>query len=121
MRFVSVRGDAGFGAALAEIHRRGAERLAHGDVSQAVDVHSSDELLQVSGAVNSVALTLQRFTKAQLDMARAHNEEGHVSHEMRSGEFEGAYGDMARNLNEMVKGHIEVQKRFRGVDGRVCE
>ena len=29
-----------------------------------------------------------------------------------SSDFAGAYGDMARNLNAMVKGHIDVQTRF---------
>ncbi len=32
-------------------------------------------------------------------------------------EFPGAYGDMARNLNEMVKGHIEVQTQFADLMG----
>ena len=61
----------------------GAERLAN-RVSQAVDSHSRDELDEVGAAVNSVQQTLQNFTKAQLDMARAHNEEGRDSHEMRA-------------------------------------
>jgi methyl-accepting chemotaxis protein len=90
----------------------GVGRLAHGDVSMVVDAHSRDELRRVAGAVNSVVQTLQKFTKAQLDMARAHNEEGRVSHEMRASEFEGAYGEMARNLNGMVKSHIAVQTQF---------
>ena len=90
----------------------GAERLAQGDVSQLVDSHSKDELREVGDAVNSVAQTLQKFTTAQLDMARAHNEEGRDSTEMRAAEFSGAYGDMASNLNAMVKGHIGVQTQF---------
>ncbi len=93
----------------------GAERLAHGDVSQLVDSHSRDELRTVGGAVNSVVQTLQKFSKAQLDMARAHKEEGRDSHEMRASDFEGAYGDMANNMNAMVKGHIDVQTRFVGL------
>jgi methyl-accepting chemotaxis protein len=93
----------------------GAARLAHGDVSQRVDSRSSDELRTVGGAVNSVVETLQKFTKAQLDMARAHNEEGRTSEEMRASAFPGAYGDMAKNLNAMVKGHIGVQTQFVGL------
>jgi methyl-accepting chemotaxis protein len=89
-----------------------AEGLARGDISQTVDSHSRDELRQVGGAVESVAQTLQSFTKAQLDMARAHNEEGRDSHEMRANDFAGVYGDMARNLNAMTKGHIAVRTRF---------
>ena len=91
---------------------QGAERLARGDVSELVDSYSRDELREVGGAVNSVAQTLQKFTQAELDMARAHNEHGHISETMRASEFPGAYGDMARNLNAMVKGHIDVQTRF---------
>ena len=90
----------------------GAERLAKGELSQAVDSHSRDELCKVGGAVTSVAQTLQKFTKAQIDMARAHNEEGRDSVEMHDAEFPGAYGEMARNLNAMVKGHIDVQTQF---------
>jgi methyl-accepting chemotaxis protein len=90
----------------------GAGRLARGDVSMLVDSHSRDELRGVGAAVNSVEQTLQAFVKAQLDMARAHNEEGRTSHEIDAAAFAGAYGDMARNLNAMAKGHIEVQTEF---------
>jgi methyl-accepting chemotaxis protein len=90
----------------------GAARLAQGDVSKSVDIATRDELRNVGRAVNSVVETLQKFTKAQLDMAVAHNEQGRDSHEMRAADFPGAYGDMAKNLNAMVKGHIDVQTRF---------
>ena len=90
----------------------GAERLAHGDLSRRVDSHSTDELSEVGSAVNSVTETLQQFTHAQLDMAHAHNDHGRISEEMPAHDFPGVYGDMARNLNAMVKGHIQVQKQF---------
>jgi methyl-accepting chemotaxis protein len=89
----------------------GANRLAHGDVSKPVDSYSRDELREVGNAVNSVEQTLQRFTTEQIAMARAHND-GHISQDMRAGGFEGAYGEMAANLNAMVKGHIDVQMQF---------
>ena len=92
--------------------RAGAERLARGDLSRRVDSHSEDELREVGEAVNSVTNTLQKFTKAQLDMSRAHNNEGRIWVEMRANDFPGVYGDMAQNLNAMVKGHIKVQKQF---------
>jgi methyl-accepting chemotaxis protein len=90
----------------------GAQRLANGDLSKRVDSQCRDELREVGAAVNSVAETFGQFTKAQLDMARAHKEEGRISHEMQASRFEGAYGDMAKNLNAMVKAHIDVQTRF---------
>ena len=90
----------------------GAERLAVGNVSEFTDSHSRDELRQVAFAVNCVIATLELFTKAQLDMARAHNRDGRISQDIDVSEFAGAYGEMARNLNEMVKGHIGVQSQF---------
>ncbi len=89
----------------------GANRLAHGDVSKSVDSYCRDELREVGDAVNTVAQTLQKFTHGQIAMACAHND-GHTSQHMATGDFEGAYGDMARNLNAMVKGHIDVQTQF---------
>ncbi len=90
----------------------GAGRLAQGDVSQFVDSCSRDELREVGGAVNAVGQTLDKFIKAQRDMARAHNQDGRISQEMRSADFPGAYGEIACNLNGMVKAHIAVQNQF---------
>ena len=90
----------------------GAERLAFGNVSKFTDSYSRDELRQVAFAVNCVNATLELFSKAQLDMARAHNRDGRISQDMYVLDFAGAYGEMARNLNEMVKGHIGVQSQF---------
>ncbi len=90
----------------------GAERLAFGNVSEFAHSHSRDELRQVAFAVNCVNATLELFTKAQLDMARAHNQDGRISHEIDVLGFAGVYGEMARNLNETVQGHIGVQSQF---------
>jgi methyl-accepting chemotaxis protein len=90
----------------------GAARLAQGDVSRTVEIFSSDELSTVGAAVNTVVHTLQKFTKAELEMAAAHNHDGRTSHAMNAADFPGAYGEMAQNLNAMVKGHIDVQMQF---------
>jgi methyl-accepting chemotaxis protein len=90
----------------------GAERMASGNVSTFADSRSRDELRQVAFAVNCVNATLEMFTKAQNDVARGHNVHGRTSEEISVLDFAGAYGVMARNMNEMVKGHIAVQARF---------
>ena len=90
----------------------GAERLAFGNVSELADSLSRDELRQMAFTVNCVNVTLELFTKAQLDMARAHNRDGRISQDIYVLDFAGAYGEMARNLNEMAKGHIGVQSQF---------
>ena len=90
----------------------GAERLARGDLSRDVDSLSQDELGDVGAAVNTVIATLDEFTKAQLDMARAHNQDGSISATIDETQFSGAYRDIAHNLNEMVQAHIDVQTQF---------
>ncbi len=95
--------------------RAGAEQLAQGDLSKRVDSHSMDELHDVGGAVNHVAQTLQKFTKAQLDMAHAHNQYGSISATIDEAQYSGAYRDIAHNLNEMVQAHIDVQIQFAGL------
>ena len=52
---------------------------------------------------------LKGFLAAQSKLAHQHNHDGLISETIAEGEFPDAYGDMARNLNAMVKGHIEVQ------------
>ncbi|KAI95399.1 chemotaxis protein [Rhodomicrobium udaipurense JA643] len=86
----------------------GANRLAHGDLAEQVESHSKDELRKVGHAVNSVMATLQKFSAAQLDMARAHNSEGRISARLRAHEFAGTYGEIAHNVNEMVRGQIDL-------------
>lgn len=90
----------------------GADRLAAGDVSMHVHSRSRDELRRLGDAVNSVAETLQKFTGAQLEMARAHRDEGKSSHEMRVSDFAGVYGEIASNLNAMVKCELDVRRLF---------
>jgi methyl-accepting chemotaxis protein len=90
----------------------GAERMASGNISSFADSRSRDELRQVAFAVNCVNATLEMFTKAQNDVARAHSVYGRTSEQIYVLDFAGAYGQMARNMNEMVDGHIAVQARF---------
>ncbi|MFT4079536.1 methyl-accepting chemotaxis protein [Rhodomicrobium sp.] len=86
----------------------GANRLARGDLAEPVESHSKDELRKVSDAVNSVMTTLQKFSAAQIDMAHAHNSEGRISVRLRAHEFTGTYGEIAHNVNEMVRGQIDL-------------
>ena len=88
-------------------------KLARGDLK--VDIpakHRTDELGTMARAMGLMVTTLDRFVKAQIEMAHAHNQDGRISHLMHANQFAGAYGEMASNLNEMVKGHIEVQMQF---------
>jgi methyl-accepting chemotaxis protein len=88
-------------------------KLAQGNLK--VDIPAkqrTDELGTMARAMALMVTTLDRFAKAQIEMAHAHNQDGRISHLIPAREFTGAYGDMASNLNEMVKGHIDVQRQF---------
>ncbi len=88
-------------------------KLAQGDLK--VEIPSkqrTDELGTMARAMSIMVTTLDRFVKAQIEMADAHNQKGRISHAINAQEFPGAYGDMARNLNEMVQSHIDVQMQF---------
>ena len=89
-----------------------ADRIAQGDMSQEVLSDTRDELHGIAESVNSIVRTLRKFVGAQLEMAKAHNEEGRVSYQMRADEFAGSYGEMARNANEMVQAHVAMNSRF---------
>ena len=88
------------------------DSVAKGDFSKEIDSSRRDEIGQLVNRAADMTSMLKGFIAAQLAMARAHNEEGRTSEEMRAADFPGAYGDMARNLNAMVKGHIGVQTQF---------
>jgi methyl-accepting chemotaxis protein len=88
-------------------------RLAKGDLKVEIPgKERTDELGAMAGAMGVTVGTLEQFVKAQLDMANAHNRDGQVSHVMSPEAFSGAYRDMARNVNDMVKSHVDVQMQF---------
>ena len=89
------------------------DQLAQGDLKVEIPAkRRTDELGAMARSMGVMVSTLDRFVKAQIEMACAHNQDGRISHTMRAHDFPGAYGDMARNVNEMVKSHIDVQMQF---------
>lgn len=88
------------------------EAVANGDFSQEIDYSRRDEIGQLLKRVSDMTRALKSFVSAQLEMARQHNEQGLIGKTIDESRFVGAYRDMARNLNAMVKSHIDVQTQF---------
>ena len=87
------------------------EKLAKGDLN--VDIPAkqrTDELGAMARAMGVMVAVLDRFVKAQIEMAHAHNQDGRISHLMRANQFAGVYCHMASNLNEMVKAHMRFRR-----------
>jgi methyl-accepting chemotaxis protein len=88
----------------------GANRMARGDLSAAVELDTRDELGAIGSSINEVRDTLTRYAYAQMTMARLH-EAGTISHRIDASAFPGAYGDLAARVNDLVAQHIDVKMR----------
>jgi methyl-accepting chemotaxis protein len=88
------------------------DAVAKGDFSKEIDVTRRDEIGQLLRHAADMTQVLKSFGAAQLEMARQHNEYGQINRTIEETKFAGAYRDMARNVNEMVKSHIDVQRQF---------
>ena len=89
-----------------------AKSVSEGQLDNDVSTSGTDEtgmLLQSMGAMQS---TLVAFNAAQQEMARRHNDLGEISYQMPAGEFAGAFGDMARNVNGMVGAQSAMNSRL---------
>ena len=98
---------AGVRATLSEIGA-GARRIAVGDLKASVKLASRDELRDIGEAVNQVMQTVNGFSAAQIEMAKMH-EAGTISYRVDASLFPGAYGELARLVNELVAQHIGVK------------
>jgi len=84
-----------------------ANAVATGNLDNATDVAERDETGDVMRALGEVQTTLQRFATAQQTMFREHAE-GMISYRVQDEEFKGAYGELARGVNDLVASHIAV-------------
>ena len=85
----------------------GANRMAHGDLSSAVELDTRDELGTIGRSINEVRDTLTRYADAQMELAQKH-QSGTISHRLDAARFPGAYGELAGKVNEVVAQHIAV-------------
>jgi methyl-accepting chemotaxis protein len=86
-----------------------AQKMAAGDVPR-LQVKSGDTT-SLASALDRMGETFQRFIKAQKEMEHQHNEEGNINYRMPAEEFPGIYGQMARRINKLVDGHIQVKMK----------
>jgi methyl-accepting chemotaxis protein len=84
--------------------------IANGDLSSAIDTNSNDELGVMLNDMKIMQNVLISFVKAQEFMSEKHNN-GWISERIDTSKFQGTFSDIAKNLNEMVAGHIAVKMR----------
>ena len=72
----------------------------------------SDTVQATKKALQFNATELQKFMDEQALMADKHNTHGLISHKINESVFQGAFRDMAKNVNDMVQAHINVKMRM---------
>ena len=87
----------------------GVTLLATGDISNPALERAECDRAGV-GYLGRLAGNLRRFVDEMHHMSAEHDR-GDIDVRMRIDQFEGAYQDMARGVNEMVAGHISVKKK----------
>ena len=78
----------------------------------------NDEPAQVLRSLITMQTTLQRFQQAQTEVAHQHNEFGHISYQMPVDTFNGAYAEMANNINGMVKAQVDTTESLVALIGQ---
>lgn len=84
--------------------------IAQGRFDNEIVVDSRDEVGQLLGSMRAMQDGLGRFVESQHEISRRH-EAGEIDHRIQADDFPGAYGDMARGVNELVGSHIRINAR----------
>ena len=87
---------------------RVAQDIARGRLDGEIAFSGRDEVATLLGSMADMQAGLQRFARAQGEIARQH-EAGEIDHRIADDEFEGAFGEMAAQINTLVGAHIAVQ------------
>ncbi len=98
-----------------------AKRVSNGDLTSHVSTDAPDETGQLLRSMGGMQSTLLAFEEAQKEMARRHNELGEISHQMPADSFEGAFREMANNVNDMVKAQMLMNARLVEVIGQYVQ
>ena len=87
-----------------------AEQVAKGDLSHTAQVTSKDELGDMLRALNTMVETLNGLLKEIGHMAHEHDL-GDLDILIDGGKFQGVYKEVVEGINQMVGGHIQVNRK----------
>ena len=90
-----------------------AERIANGDLTSKLDTSKNDAVGLLLQSVNRIQESLNQFVFAQKKLAKQHAD-GLISERIDADKLVGVYNEIATEINELVKSHIDV--KMHGVD-----
>ncbi|MBL6749033.1 MAG: MCP four helix bundle domain-containing protein [Nevskia sp.] len=99
---------------------RVANAVARGDMDTRIDGASGDEIGELLRALGQMQESLSGFLAAQRKLGQEHAE-GFISRTIPVEQFHGAYAQAAKEINELVAGHIAVKMRVLEIAGRYGE
>lgn len=82
--------------------------FAKGDFSASATIHGKDMIARLGTALNDVGRALQSFRSAQQTMAKQHAA-GWIKENLPVEDFSGNLQDAARDINQLVRSHIDVK------------
>ena len=87
---------------------RVARDIARGRLDGDIRATGRDELSALLGSMSEMQAGLQRFAQAQGEISQRHDA-GEIDHRMPEDEFQGAFAEMAAQINGLVASHLAVQ------------
>jgi len=87
-----------------------ANELAAGKMDREIKVDSTDEIGQLMTAMQTLQGRIAGLIADMNEMSRQHDA-GEIDHVLHVESYDGAFAEMASGVNEMVNGHITVNKK----------
>ncbi len=87
-----------------------ATKIAAGDLTSRISITNHDEVGQLLKSMQIMQDAINAFVTAQGVMAQKHAE-GWIKEQIDDTKFQGTYGKMAREINELVNSHIAVKMK----------
>ncbi|MGZ4980401.1 MAG: methyl-accepting chemotaxis protein [Methylobacter sp.] len=87
-----------------------AKEIAKGNFKRDIELEAGDNS-SLLYAIKTIQTSINAFVNAQNVMSKKHAE-GWIWEEMDAAQFPGTYGKMARDINELVKSHIDVKMQI---------
>ncbi len=85
--------------------------LANGNLNMNLSFNTKDEIGELASGLGVAVDTINRLISDLSNMGIMHNEKGEIDIFVDEKKYKGAYGEVVKNVNDMVIGHIEVKKK----------
>ena len=86
------------------------ERLSKGDLSEKITVNGHDEIAQLNKSMAQLGTSVKSLISELTVMSHAHDN-GDTDVVVNESSFEGSFNDLAKGVNKMVAGHIELNSK----------